>query len=126
MGRLILGILVAPVLWGMLSIPVSLLLAGFYGEAVSLPPYPISYLVISLALSFGYSTFAGWGAAWIAGIGLPEGAPRPPVGFPAGLALLVVGVLVQAGVWDTIPIWWHAVFLTMLLPMCMLGARLRG
>ena len=120
MVRLILGALAAPVLWGALSVPVNLLLGALYGASVALPPYPTSYLLLSLALSFGYSLFAGWGAARIARTGALK------IGVAAGSALLVVGVLVQAGVWDAIPLWWHVVFLVMLMPMCILGARLSG
>jgi len=124
-GRLIAGILAAPVLWGMLSVPVNLLLATLYGEAANAPPFPASFLLVSLVLSFAYSAFAGWGAAWIAGLGRNQEASATRLGLLAGAALLVVGIAVQASVWETIPLWWHIAFLVMLIPMCLAGVRLR-
>lgn len=123
MSRVILGVLAAPVLWGLLSVPVNLLLGHLYGEAIAAPPYPTTYLLASLVLSFGYSLFAGWGAARIAG---GAAAGTMPLGLGAGVALLAVGIAVQISVWDTIPIWWHLIFLAMLIPMCLAGARLAG
>lgn len=119
MGRLILGIIAAPVLWGVISVPINLGLAGFYGEAAAAPPFPTSYLVIALILSVGYGLISGYGAAWIAG----TNERRLSIG--AGIALLVVGLGVQISVWDVIPLWWHVVFLAMLVPVCMFGASLR-
>ncbi|HEY5646107.1 MAG TPA: hypothetical protein VIS76_09210 [Pseudomonadales bacterium] len=34
-----------------------------------------------------------------------------------------VGVAVQSGFWETLPLWWNLTFLAMLLPMCVIGAR---
>ena len=40
------------------------------------------------------------------------------------LALLVVGVIAQVAYWDTLPVWYHLVFLASLIPMAMAGANL--
>ena len=45
-------------------------------------------------------------------------------GVALGLALLAVGIAVQAGYWDVLPIWYHLIFLALLLPMAALGGRL--
>ena len=119
MGRLILGIIAAPILWGVISVPINLGLAGLYGDAAAEPPFPISYLMIALLLSAGYGVFSGYGAAWIAGTN------ERRLGLGAGIALLIVGLGVQISAWDVLPVWWHVVFLTMLIPVCMLGASLR-
>lgn len=37
--------------------------------------------------------------------------------------LLVTGIVVQVGVWDQMPIWYHLAFLALLMPMVVLGAR---
>ena len=119
MGRLILGIIAAPVLWGVISIPINLGLAAFYGEGAAAPPYPTSYLIIALVLSAGYGLFSGYGAAWIAG------TSERKLSVGAGIALLIVGLGVQISAWDAIPVWWHVIFLAMLVPVCMYGASLR-
>ena len=46
------------------------------------------------------------------------------IGPLAGLALLVVGVIAQVAYWDTLPVWYHLVFLASLIPMAMAGANL--
>ena len=75
-------------------------------------------LVLYLLLSFAASFLGGWAAARIAGIGLP-------VYVLAGL-LLVTGVPVQISAWDQLPVWYNLVFLVMLVPMTVLGARRGG
>ena len=44
------------------------------------------------------------------------------------LAVLLVatGVGVQASVWTLMPVWYHLAFLGLLVPGCLLGARLKG
>ena len=66
MGRLILAIIAAPLVWGLVMLPCNLLLLSMYPEAAQTPPYPTSYLLLALILSCGYSLFAGFSAAWIA------------------------------------------------------------
>ncbi len=42
-----------------------------------------------------------------------------------GVVLLIVGILVQASVWSYIPIWFHLTFLVLLIPMTILGGKLK-
>ncbi len=48
---------------------------------------------------------------------------KAPLGL--GILLLVVGVLIEVMVWSYLPIWYHVVFLVLLLPMTVLGGRLK-
>ena len=41
------------------------------------------------------------------------------------LALLAVGVPVQVSAWETLPVWYHLVFLAALVPFSVVGAWLR-
>ncbi|MHC4380460.1 MAG: hypothetical protein ACYSU1_05155 [Planctomycetota bacterium] len=43
-----------------------------------------------------------------------------------GILLLATGLFVQWGVWDLMPLWYHLVFLVLLLPMVRIGAVLTG
>jgi hypothetical protein len=43
-----------------------------------------------------------------------------------GAALLAIGVLVQSQYWQLLPVWYHVIFLAGLLPVSLLGARLRA
>ncbi len=42
-----------------------------------------------------------------------------------GVLLLIVGILVQVSVWSYIPIWFHLTFLVLLIPMTILGGKLK-
>ena len=42
-----------------------------------------------------------------------------------GLLLLGFGVVVQVVVWNYAPIWYHVIFLAMLIPFTVLGGRLK-
>ncbi len=42
-----------------------------------------------------------------------------------GLLLLLVGIGFEAAVWNYIPIWYHLVFLVLLIPMTILGGKLK-
>lgn len=37
--------------------------------------------------------------------------------------LLITGCVVQAGVWNRMPLWYHATFLLSIAPLCFFGAR---
>lgn len=41
-----------------------------------------------------------------------------------GAVLLVVGAFVQAQYWHLMPVWYHATFLLLLIPACLIGSRL--
>lgn len=41
------------------------------------------------------------------------------------IALLATGIFVQASVWTLMPTWYHVVFLALLVPFVLLGAKLR-
>ena len=41
------------------------------------------------------------------------------------LLLLATGIGVQASVWALMPLWYHLVFLFLLVPACLVGARLK-
>ena len=54
-----------------------------------------------------------------------------PRAGPRGLTVLAVlllatGVGVQAAAWNLMPVWYHLVILGLLVPGCLLGARLKG
>ena len=42
-----------------------------------------------------------------------------------GVLLLVVGIFVQIQFWDVMPIWYHLIFLALLIPGVVLGANMR-
>jgi hypothetical protein len=62
---------------------------------------------------------ATWCRHWLAGAG--EGHA-----IALGAALLAIGILVQSQYWQLLPVWYHVIFLAGLLPVSLLGARLRA
>ena len=77
-------------------------------------------LLLSVALSLACSLAAGVTVATAA----PRAVPR---GLTVVAVLLVAtGVGVQASVWTLMPAWYHLVFFGLLVPGCLLGARLKG
>lgn len=80
---------------------------------VANPSIPL--LVLLLLLSFAASFAAGAVTARIAGIGAPV--------LVLGGLLLATGIPVQIGSWDLLPVWYHLVFLVMLVPMTVVGGR---
>ena len=45
--------------------------------------------------------------------------------FWLGLVLLLFGIMVEAFAWNYLPIWYHLVFLALLIPMTVIGGKLR-
>ncbi len=119
MGRLILAALLAPVFWGVLLIPGNLILTNLYPQALQTPPAPLDYLLLALLASFLYGIFAGYCSAWCAGDRARQS------GLWSGIALLIVGIAVQTASWSLLPVWWHLIFLAAIVPMALIGARLR-
>lgn len=84
----------------------------------SLNVVPVNYLLVKLALSIILSLLAGLIAASIS---------RETMKAPLILSfmLLVVGIFFQFGAWNILPLWYHLTFLILLLPMTLLGGKLR-
>ena len=76
-------------------------------------------LAAFLAASVFYSVLSGFVAAWVA-------RARPLLACSIdGVVLLGIGIAVQAGVWNRMPLWYHLTFLALLMPLTVLGGLLR-
>ena len=76
------------------------------------------FLLISLFRSVLISLASGFLAAFIA-----RGDSRSYIIL--GVILLLFGIVMQAAIWKFLPVWYHLVFLALLVPMTYLGGRLR-
>jgi hypothetical protein len=85
----------------------------------SISNIPTNYLIIKLVLSVIFSIIAGLIAAAIS----KETTKAPLI---LGVALLIVGIFFQLSSWDLLPLWYHMIFLILLLPMAMFGGKLRS
>ena len=83
-------------------------------------PFPVdsTILMISIVRSIVISVMAGFLTAFIAG----ENRRAP---LFLGVILLLFGAVVQATQWNYIPLWYHVIFLVLLVPMTVLGGRLK-
>ncbi len=77
----------------------------------------VTILVLILILSAVFSFISGWLTAKVA-----KAADNRPATI-LGVVLLLVGIAVQIGYWDLMPIWYHLVFLALLFPVAVAGGR---
>jgi sterol desaturase/sphingolipid hydroxylase (fatty acid hydroxylase superfamily) len=75
-------------------------------------------LLVHIVLGFIVSALAGFLAALIAG----ENRRAP---LALGLLLLAMGLLKVVMSWPFVPIWYHVIFTALLMPMTIVGGRLR-
>jgi ammonia channel protein AmtB len=132
MLRMILGVVAGFVVWSFLWLGLDTLLAaispGWFGKnfsefqnAVSrnepfMSPASVStYLVFQSVLC---SLIAGFAAAAIA-------KESRKTALALGVLLLLTGIFVEAAHWNYFPIWYHLLFLALLIPITVLGGKLR-
>jgi len=121
MLRIILGIVAGFIVWSILWVGFDALLRVIwtgYDESVKAMTFSSLMLIVPLILSAVVSIISGFVAALIA----RENGKSPMI---LGILLLIVGVIVQIGVWDKIPLWYHLTFWILLIPMTILGGRLK-
>jgi hypothetical protein len=75
-------------------------------------------LVMNIVRSVITSIIAGFIAAFVSGENR-----RSTLGL--GIILLLVGLMVEIVAWNYLPIWYHLIFLVLLIPMTILGGKLR-
>ncbi|HEX2640359.1 MAG TPA: hypothetical protein VHL50_07300 [Pyrinomonadaceae bacterium] len=76
-------------------------------------------LVMHLFRSVIVSIMSGFIAAVVSG----ENKKAP---LWLGIVLLLFGIMVQAMAWSYIPIWYHLFFLVLLIPMSILGGKMKS
>ena len=83
-------------------------------------PYALSATVMITLLikSFIVSIISGFVTALIARENVKST-------FVLGVLLLIFGVFVQMAHWNYMPLWYHIPFLVLLIPMTILGGRLK-
>ena len=116
-GAVVAGSGVWTVLWLVTNGVLAALFPAVWGPGVRLANPLILLLIIGYSVVF--SVLAGWVTAWVAG--------RREAAHAAALGVLqtAFGLAVTAGIYDTAPLWYHGVFVALLLPGNVLGARLR-
>jgi hypothetical protein len=121
MLRNILSVTAGVVLWSVLWVAgnavLSLATPGSFKEDGSTDLFAIlaGILVWSIVLSIlsGYVTVA---------IARSQGLVQTVI---VGAILLAIGIFVQMQYWDVMPLWYHLSFLVLLLPMVVVGGKIR-
>jgi hypothetical protein len=133
MVRIILGVIVGFLVWSILWVGSDQVLMNsfrdWYGahqkafetamlnESAFTPDNTI--LVMHLVRSIIISQMAGFLTAFIAN----ENKKAP---LALGILLLLFGLMVQIMAWNYLPVWYHAIFLLLLVPVTLIGGRLRS
>ena len=120
MGRSVLAVLAGAVVWAVLW------LAGTSGLAALVPEHtapdePLTHVGIMLfliALSVALSVLAGWTTGRVSAV--------RPVRDATILAVLqlALGIGFQASAWSLFPLWYHLIFLALIVPATVYGGRL--
>lgn len=132
MLRVVLGVIAGFIAWSILWVGSEQVLSqmspGWYGahqDKVALAVAngssfnsDTTIVMICLIRSIIASLMSGFLAAVIA----RENSLSPKI---LGIVLLLVGITVQFFLWNVFPVWYHAIFLALLIPMSVLGGRLK-
>jgi len=132
MVKIILGVIAGFIVWSIVWVGGDATLANFspgwyakhsaaaqlaLANGTTLTSDPL-ILIVNLGRSFLTSIIAGYMAALVAG----EYKRSTMI---LGVILIVVGVVVEYLMWNVAPVWYHVLFVLFLLPMTILGGRLR-
>ena len=132
MVRIILAVIVGFIAWSIVWVGSEQILSwiwpawyGAHQAAFELATYNKSaftpdttILVMNVIRGSLVSIMSGFLAAMIAG-------ERGRSTMALGVLLLAFGVLVAALTWAIIPLWYHVIFTAMLIPMTILGGKLK-
>ena len=115
-GSVLAGFVLWSILWFVFGMVVRAIHPEVFAEDGSTQSVPI--LVLYLVASLLITLASGWLTAKL--------ASRAKVSHAValGVVLLAVGILVQTGYWNVLPVWYHLSFLALLLPMAALGGRI--
>jgi hypothetical protein len=120
-GRLILAVLAGAVVWAALWVGGTMAAQGAFPSilAAGQPVTNAAALAGLIAYSVVLSVLAGYVTAAVASMN-----PMPAVWALAVIQLLL-GIGVEASAWNLTPVWYHVVFLALLVPATVYGGRLR-
>ena len=132
MLRIILGAIVGFIVWSVLWVGsdaiISVISPNWYGKSLvdfqnavdNKLPYTVdsTILIMSLIRSVIFSIFAGFATALIA-----KENSKSTLGL--GILLLLFGIFIQSIYWNYVPLWYHIPFLALLIPMAILGGKLK-
>jgi hypothetical protein len=131
MIRIILAVIIGFVVWSILWVGSDAVFSAFSADwgknsadfqtaVENKTPFTLSstVLITLLIKSFIVSIISGLITVLIARENLKST-------FALGILLLLFGIFIQSAYWNYMPLWYHVPFLLMLVPMTILGGKLR-
>ena len=121
MLKIILGVIIGFVIWSILWVGSAALMAALipdYAEAMESMKFDSMWLIIAIVRSVIFSILSGFIAVLIS-----KEFSKTTLGL--GVLLLLFGIFVQVSVWNVFPVWYHLIFLALLIPMTVFGGKLR-
>ncbi len=132
MLRIILGAIAGFIIWSILWVGSDTLLSaispGWYGKNLSELAAAVNnktaftadstILLVALVRSVIFSLVSGFAAASIA-------RENTKSTLALGVLLLLFGIFIQSVYWNYVPLWYHIPFLLLLIPVTMIGGKLR-
>ena len=122
MGRAVAAVIVAFLLWTLLWLGFTAGAQALFPDVID-PERPLTHtgaLLAYVAYSVLISLAAGYVCAAVRGA-----APMKTV-WVFALIQLVVGIGFEASYWEMTPVWYHLVFLTLLVPATVAGGGIRA
>lgn len=122
MGRTVGAVIAGAVVWAVLWLGMNGVLPSVLPE-VYVPGERLDHVPMLLFLivySVGLSVLAGYVTALVRGA-----EPMGAVKVLAGLQL-TFGVIAEVTSWSLLPVWYHLVFLALIVPATLYGGRLRA
>jgi len=132
MLRIILGVVAGFIAWSILWVGSDQVLIsfspGWYGnhqygfQAAMVNHTPFTPDTAIMLMHLGRAAIISIMAGFIAAVVAGENRKTP---IALGVLLLIFGAAVQAYAWSYIPIWYHIIFLGMLVPLTILGGKMK-
>ena len=121
MLRSILSILAGAAVWAVLWLADNAILAALMPSAFRQDGTTddVTVLAILIVSSLGFSIVAGYVTAMVAQ------HREIPHALALGIVQLILGLLFTVPYWNSLPLWYNLVFLTLLIPGNLLGGMLR-
>ena len=123
MGRAIGAVVAGAVVWAVLWLGMNAVLPSMIPE-IYVPGERLDHVPVLLGL-IGYSVVLSVLAGYVTAA--VRGGPDP-MGAVKALAALqfTLGVIAEVSSWDLLPVWYHVVFLALVVPATIYGGKLKG
>jgi hypothetical protein len=122
MGRAIAAVVAGYALWSVLWIGFGATLQSLFPELID-PTQPLTHTGVLLAY-IAFSVVISIGSGWLCAAVRKENAMKAV--WTLAIILLATGIGFEASYWSLMPVWYHLVFLALLVPATVWGGSLKA